>query len=180
MPWLTADDLTARLPDFDPADTAQVSAIESLIAEAEAYIQAETGETIAAPATADRVVYGSGTAHLAVDIHDGTIAATDIAIASGAAVPSLVDRGRYLTLVDADGDLAPFAVWPEGQKITITADWGEAVPADLLTACRDLVVAWYVASLTDDATQTTPDIPPIAARIIARRRASAAVRRMFA
>lgn len=182
MPWLTADDLTARLPDFDPAVSAQVSAVEALIAEAEAFIQAETGRTFVDPSgtPSARVVYGSGTPYLAVDAHAGTIGADDIAIASGAAVPSFVDRGTYLVITDSTGDISEWSRWPAGDRITVTADYGEAAPADLLTAARDLVAAWYTASLSDDAAGAVPDVPPTAARVIARHRLTGAMRRMFA
>jgi hypothetical protein len=187
MGYVTTQEMEARLPDFDPASAPAVAVVQALIDEASAYLDAETGETFAVPAVgavaSARVVYGSGTGYLAVDEHTGTIAAEDITIASGAAVPSFVDRGRYLVTTDTAGDLEPShgTVWPAGQKITVTAVWGVgAIPADLKTACRELVVAWYVRSYAERPESAPSEIPPSVTRTITRYAVRRGLRRAFA
>ena len=93
--FATSDQLSARLPDFDPEDAADVAITDALLVQATEYLNGEIGvDTVVlgvSPSASDRIFYGTGTGYLAVDAHVGTIAAEDVTNAN-ATIPYFVDR----------------------------------------------------------------------------------------
>lgn len=176
VPFATASDLAARLPDFDPEDAAAVLSVEGLLEQATDYLVGETGaDVVVAPPTGDgtaRVFYGTGTAYLSVGDHDGAIVADNVEPPAAYGVPTFADVEGILVLTGAAGDVYPYAYWPLGVPFTITARWGSAaVPGDLKAACLDLAVFWYVQSRVDRPEQmASGDVPASVRRVIERRR----------
>jgi hypothetical protein len=179
MPIATVAQLASRLPDFDPDSETDVALVTDLLNQATALIEGETGESYAAASgsPASRSFYGDGTPYLAIDEHDGTIEAAGVTMPDGYTEPAFVDRGRYLVTTTSTGDLASSIAWPAGVPVAVSADWGRTAPGDLVSACLDIAAAWYVRSYASDAGAATGDLPPAAARTLARYRRGALLRR---
>lgn len=167
MSYATIEEFLARTPAFALDDDAAVEAVERLISEASADVDARlrfAGDPpgpafpIASDATeaTGRVFPGTGRHRLSIDPYVDEIVSVTVEGLDEA--PTFEVRGGMLVTVDEEGLPTPTVVWPVGADVTVTARWGAAtVPGAIVTAVLDTVQARYVRSYADATKDRLPE-----------------------
>jgi hypothetical protein len=158
MAYATLDEFRGPLgsldqfADPDPKDTL----LQTCLDDAEAILNTELGFTLTLATSGDRVVYGDGTAYLALPLYvPGSIDA--IVPLTGYTVPAYVEQDGILVTTDASGILYPSyspygyglpyisdplltaaGLWSPRVPYTITADWGAS--ADDMKVARRITL----------------------------------------
>lgn len=123
------------------ADDSRDDALTKVLARAEAFVNNYIGvsTSLAAAASGDLVVYGSGTRRLLLPVYTaGSV--TEVATLDGYTVPDYIEQDGYLITTDSTGIIAPdyplyrsayynwtvsnSGLWQDGLPYTVTAAFG--------------------------------------------------------